>query len=206
MLLGSRGRRGRMGPLALAAVTAFATDLGHVSAVAADRLATLPTNVGHVLPIFADGGAAFASDLCHVLAVTADCFASLATDLRHVAAILTDGLTTFSPSLAGLLGRKLVCPALDVGCFSPLACDLALPLLIHRGETAPRLFGHDALLSPGVAEANGVPLRLALCWVSLRQVPQAAAREHVRHGDRIEFSLCARSGRRLLCPARCREL
>ena len=130
---------------------AFATDLGHVCAVAADRLATFTTDVGHVLPVFADGGAALATDLCHVLAVTADCFASFASDLRHVASILAHSLTTFSPSLAGLLGRKLVRPALDVGCFSPLASDLALPLLIHRGETAPRLFGHDGLLMPGVS-------------------------------------------------------
>jgi len=142
---------------------AFATDLGHVVAVAADRLATFTTDVGHVLPVFADGGAALATDLCHVLAVTADCFASFASDLRHVAAILTDGLTTFSPSLAGLLGRKLVRPALDVGCFSPLASDLALPLLIHRGETAPRLFGHDGLLVPGVSQRQTGCLFVSPC-------------------------------------------
>jgi hypothetical protein len=165
-----------MGPVALAAVPAFATDLGHVRAVAADRLATFATDLGHVLAIFAHCCAALASDLGHVLAVAADCFASFATDPRHVATILANGLTTFSPGFAGLFGRKLVRPALDVGCFSPLARDLALPLLIHRGEAAPRLFRHDALLWPGVAEANGVPLRVALCWVSLRQVPQAAAR------------------------------
>src|SRR3954467_3643148 len=166
VLLGPGRRRRWVGPLALAAMSAFATDLGHVRAVAADRLATFTTDVGHVLPVFADGGAALAADLGHVLAVTADCFASFASDLRHVASILAHGLTTFSPSLAGLFGRKLVRPALDVSCFSPLTCDFALPLLIHRGETAPRLFGHDGLLCARcVAEANGVPLRLALCWV-----------------------------------------
>ena len=66
VLLGPRRRRRWVGPLALAAVPAFATNLGHVCAVAADRLATFATDLGHVLAIFADGGSALASDLCHV--------------------------------------------------------------------------------------------------------------------------------------------
>jgi hypothetical protein len=133
-------------PLALTAVAAFAPDLCHVSTVAADGLAAFAPDVGHVLAIFADRRSAFASDLCHVSAITADRLASFATDSRHMATILAHCLATFSPRFSGLLGRKLVRPALDVSGFSPLACDLALPLLIHRGETAPRSFRHDDAL------------------------------------------------------------
>jgi hypothetical protein len=138
-----RGRWG-VGPVALPPVPPFATNLGHMSAVAAHRLAALATNLCHVLAIFADRRSTFASDLCHVNAVSAHRFSSFATDSCHVAAILADRLATFTPSLSGLLGRKFVCPSLDVGCFSPLASDLTLAFLIHRGESAPRLFIHDA--------------------------------------------------------------
>jgi hypothetical protein len=183
-----------MGPLALAAMTAFPTDLGHVLAVAADRLATFTTDVGHVLAVFADGGASLASDLGHVLAVTAYRFAAFASDPRHMAAILAYGLTTFTPSLAGLLGRKFVRPALDVGCFSPLACDLALPLRIHRGEAAPRLFGHDALLVPGFRRGKrGASSSRLVQGFPTSSAPSDCNAEHVRYVGEREFRFVLRT-------------
>jgi hypothetical protein len=124
----------------------LAPDLGHMGPVTADRLTSLAPNFGHVLPILTDGRSALPSDLGHVSPVTADGFAALATDLGHVFAILADRLSTLSSRFAGLIGRKFMRPTLDVGGFSTLARDLALPLAIHRGESAPRLFSHDALL------------------------------------------------------------
>jgi hypothetical protein len=133
--------------LALAAMTAFAADFRHVSAVTADRLAAFAADFGHMLTILADRRATLSPDLGHVLAIAAHCFAALAPDFRHVSAILADGHSTLSTRFAGLLGRKLMRPALHVGCLSPLARDLALPLCIHRGKAAPRFFCHgDALL------------------------------------------------------------
>ncbi len=143
-LLWSR-RMGLM-PLGLPPMAPLAPDLGHMGPVTADRLAALAPNFGHVLPILADGRPALPSDLGHVNPVTADGFAALATDLGHVFAILADRLSTLSSRFAGLIGRKFMRPTLDVGGFSTLARDLALPLAIHRGESAPRLFSHDALL------------------------------------------------------------
>jgi hypothetical protein len=122
----------------------LSADLGHVSAVAADGLSALATDLGHVLAILADRRASLPSNFGHVGSVPADRFAAFAADFGHVAAILTDHHPTFPTRLSGLLGRKLMRPALDVSGFSPLACDLALPLVIHRGETAPRLFCHGA--------------------------------------------------------------
>jgi hypothetical protein len=174
------GRAGRFFvPLGLPAMAAFTADLGHVGAVTADRLSALTSDLRHVLAIFTHGRSALPSDFGHVSSITADRFAAFAADPRHVATILANGHSTFSTRFSGLLGRELMCPALDVGGFSPLACYLALPLCIHRGETAPRLFRHDAalLICPSLREANEVPLREALCWLSRRQVPQAAARE-----------------------------
>jgi hypothetical protein len=127
-------------------MASFSADLRHVGPVTADRLPALATNLRHVLAIFADRRSSLPSDLRHVGSVTAHSFAALATNLGHVVAILTHGHSTFSSRVSGLLGRKLVCPPLDVGCFSPLACNLALPLLIHRGESAPRSFIHDDAL------------------------------------------------------------
>jgi hypothetical protein len=124
----------------------LAPDLGHMGPVTADRLTPLASNFGHVLPILADGRSALPSDLGHVSPVAADGFAALATDLGHVFAILGDRLSALSSRFAGLIGRKFVRPTLDVGGFSTLTRDLALPLAIHRGESAPRLFSHDALL------------------------------------------------------------
>src|SRR5579859_682583 len=145
--LGFVGQRRRcLVPLALPSVASLAPDLGHVSPVAADRLATLATNVGHVLPILTDRRAALPSDLGHVSPVTADGFAALATDPRHVPAILADGHTALSSRFAGLIGRKFVRATLDVSGFPALARDLALPLAIHRGESAPRFLRHDVLL------------------------------------------------------------
>jgi hypothetical protein len=97
-----------------------------------------------MLAIFADGSSAFPADACHVCPIAADGFAALATDARHVQPVSTDCLATLTTRLSGLLRRKLVSSAFDVGGFSPLACDLPLPLLRHRGETAPRSFRHDA--------------------------------------------------------------
>jgi hypothetical protein len=104
----------------------FATDFRHVLAILADRCTTLPTDSGHVRPVTADG------------------FAAFATDTRHVKPVSADGLPSFTPSFASLLRRELVSATLDVGSFSPLACDCSLPLRSHRGETAPRTFRHDA--------------------------------------------------------------
>jgi len=127
-------------------MTAFSTDLGHVGAVTADRLSALATDLRHVLAIFTHGRSALSSDFGHVSSITADRLAALAADLRHVATILADSHASFTTRFSGLLGRELVRPALDVSGFSPLARDLALPLLIHRGETAPRPFRHDDAL------------------------------------------------------------
>jgi hypothetical protein len=125
-------------------VAAFATDFGHVSAVTADRLSTLATNFGHVLAILADRSAAFAPDTRHVRPVATDGFAAFASDAGHVESVAAYGLPTFASRFAGLLRRKLVSTALDMGGFPSLASDLSLPLLRHRGETAPRTFRHVA--------------------------------------------------------------
>jgi hypothetical protein len=121
-------------------------DLGHVGSITAHRLATFAADVRHVLAILADRRSPFPSDFCHVSAVTADRLAPFAADSGHVAAILAYPLSSLSSRFSGLIGRKLVCPTLDVGCFAPLACYLALPLVIHRGESAPRPFRHDDAL------------------------------------------------------------
>jgi hypothetical protein len=60
-----------------------------------------------------------------------------------VVAIATHGLTAFPTSRSSLLCRELVGFAADVGGSSPFACDLALPLLIHRRETALASFHDD---------------------------------------------------------------
>jgi hypothetical protein len=125
-------------------VAAFATNLGHVGAVSADRLTTLTTDFRHVLAILAHRGAALPPDPRHVRPVAADGFTALASDARHVESVAAYGLPTFASRFAGLLRRKLVSTTFDVGGFSPLACDLSLPLLRHRGETAPRTFRHVA--------------------------------------------------------------
>lgn len=125
-------------------MAAFATDFGHVGAVTADRLSTLATDFRHVLPIFADRGAAFPSDPRHVCSVAADGFAALAPDARHVESVTAYGLSTLASRFASLLRRKLVSTAFDVGGLASLASDLSLPLLRHRGETAPRTFRHGA--------------------------------------------------------------
>jgi hypothetical protein len=177
LLFGAGGGRGRLRSLTLPPVTALAADFRHVLAVPADGLATFTADFRHVLAIFADRCTTFAPDFRHVNAISADRFASFATDPCHVATILTDRLATLSPCFSGLLGRKFMRPALDVGCFSPLARDLTLPLLIHRGESAPRFFIHDDLLICPDDEANGVPLLVALCRLLPRQVPHAAAGE-----------------------------
>ena len=148
MLLGRRTtllfvalRRVRSGrPKRLPSVTALSAYLGHVGAVAADGLATFAANIRHMLAIFTDSRPAFAADSRHVRPIAADGFAAFAADARHVEPVTADGLSPFAPRFAGLLRRKLVSSALDVRGFSPLACDLALPLLRHRGETAPRTF------------------------------------------------------------------
>jgi len=80
----------------------------------------------------------------HVGAVAADRFAAFATDAGHVHSIAAHCLAPLTTRFSSLLRRKLVSSTLDVGCFSPLAGDLSLPLLRHRGETAPRTFRHDA--------------------------------------------------------------
>jgi len=125
-------------------VATLPANLGHVLPVTAHGLAAFAAYLGHVLAIFADGRAAFSADAGHVRSVTADRFAALATNACHVEPVSADGLPTFAPRLSGLLRRKLVSSAFDVGGFSPLAGDLTLPLLRHRGETAPRTFRHDA--------------------------------------------------------------
>ena len=128
----------------LPAVTTLTAYLGHVGAVAADGLAAFATDLRHVLAIFTDGRSALSADSRHVRPVAADGFAALAADARHVEPVTADGLSSLTPRFSGLLRRELVSTALDVSGFSPLACDLALPLLRHRGETAPRTFSHDA--------------------------------------------------------------
>jgi hypothetical protein len=125
-------------------VPALSTDLGHVGAIPADGLTTFATDFRHVLAIFADGGSALSPDSRHVRPVATDGFTALASDARHVEPVTADRLSPFAPRFPGLLRRKLVSSTLDVSGFSPLACDLALPLLRHRGETAPRTFRHDA--------------------------------------------------------------
>jgi hypothetical protein len=133
------GRTKRLPP-----VTALPANLRHVGAIAADGLATFATDLRHVLPVFADSCSAFAADARHVRPVTTDGFAAFAANARHVEPIAADGLSTFASRFASLLRRKLVSSTLDVSGFSPLAGDLSLPLLRHRGETAPRSFRHDA--------------------------------------------------------------
>jgi hypothetical protein len=128
----------------LAPVSTLSTDLRHVRAVTADGLATFATDFRHVLPIFAHGSSALAADACHVRSITADRFATFATNARHMQPIPADGLAALTSRFSGLLRRKLVSATFDVGCFTPLARDLSLPLLRHRGETAPRTFRHDA--------------------------------------------------------------
>jgi len=125
-------------------VATFATNFGHVGAVTADRLSTLATDFRHVLAILANRGAAFPADSRHVCPVAADGFAALASDARHVESVTAYGLSTLASRFAGLLRRKLVSSAFDVGGFTSLASDLSLPLLCHRGETAPRTFRHVA--------------------------------------------------------------
>jgi len=125
-------------------MSTLATNFGHVGAVTADRLSTLATDFRHVLAILTDRCTALSTDSGHVRPVTADGFAAFATDARHVKPVSTDGLSPLTPRFAGLLRRELMSAAFDVGGFSPLACDLSLPLLRHRGETAPRTFRHDA--------------------------------------------------------------
>src|SRR5205814_2929014 len=120
-----------------------ATDFRHVSSVTADRLAAFATYFGHVVAILADRRSTLSSDLRHMNPVPADRFAAFASDACHVAAVLTHDLPAFASRFARLVRRKLVRSSLDVGCLAPLACDLALPLLIHRGKSAPRSFRHD---------------------------------------------------------------
>jgi hypothetical protein len=115
-----------------------------VGAIAAHRLTSFATDLRHVLTIFADGCTALSTDASHVRAVAADGFASFATDTGHVHAVSADCLPPFATRLSSLLRRKLVSSTFDMGGFSPLAGDLALPLLRHRGETTPRTFRHDA--------------------------------------------------------------
>src|SRR6266511_4786959 len=83
--------------LALAPVTPFAPNLGHVRPVPADRLATLSADVRHVLAIFADGGSSLSSNFGHMGTITTDRFAAFAADMCHVAPILAYHLAPFSP-------------------------------------------------------------------------------------------------------------
>jgi hypothetical protein len=115
-----------------------------MGSVAAHGLTAFAANLRHVLAVFADGCSALSTDPCHVGSIAADGFSALATDACHVHAVSADCLASFAPRFACLLRRKLVSSALDVSGFSPLASDLTLPLLRHRGETAPRTFRHDA--------------------------------------------------------------
>jgi hypothetical protein len=124
--------------VALAPVPTLATNFRHVRAIATDGLASFTTDVRHVLPILTDGSASLASDFCHVRAIAAHGLSAFAPDTRHVRSILADDLPSLSPRFAGLVGRKLVRSTFDVCRLTPLACDLALPLLIHGSEAAPR--------------------------------------------------------------------
>jgi hypothetical protein len=128
----------RRGPLALPPVAALASNFRHVRAISAHGLAAFATDVGHVLAILAHRGAAPATDFRHVRAIAADRFASFAANAGHVLPILAHRLAALANRLTCLIGSKLMRSALHVGCLSPLACDLALPLLIHRCEATPR--------------------------------------------------------------------
>jgi len=125
---------------------AFATDFCHVGSVTADRLAAFATDLRHVVTVLADRRSTLPSDFGHVNPVTADRLAAFASDARHVATVLAYDLPTFASRFASLVGRKLMRPSFDVGRLASLACDLALPLLIHRGKSAPRSFRHDDAL------------------------------------------------------------
>jgi hypothetical protein len=146
-LLGGLLCRFGRGALGLVLLAPLASDLGHVLAIAADGVSALASDLRHVLPIFADRCPSFASNLGHVLAIAADGFAPLAPDLRHMPPVLTHCASSFASRLAGLLRSKLVRLSLDVGCLAPLAGNLTLLLLIHRGESAPRSLSHDGLLT-----------------------------------------------------------
>jgi hypothetical protein len=124
--------------MALAPMSALASNLRHVRAIAAHRLAALASNLRHVLAILADGGAAFTPDFGHVNAITAHGFAALAANPRHVGPILTYCLSSLSTGETRLFRRKFVRAAFDVSCLAPLACDFALSFLIHRREAALR--------------------------------------------------------------------
>jgi hypothetical protein len=125
-------------------VAPLPANFGHVGAVTAHGLTPFAADLRHVLAIFADRRSALPADACHVRAIAAHGFATLATDACHVHPVSADGLPPFASRFSSLLRRKLVSPAFDMGGLSPLACDLSLPLLRHRGETAPRTFRHDA--------------------------------------------------------------
>jgi hypothetical protein len=128
----------------LAPVTPFSTNLRHVRAIAAHGLAAFATDLRHVLTIFTHGCSALSADARHVCPISTNRLAAFATNARHVKSVTADGLAALTPRFSSLLRRKLVSSAFDVGCFTPLAGDLPLPLLRHRGETAPRTFRHDA--------------------------------------------------------------
>jgi hypothetical protein len=131
----------------LVLLATLSPDLGHVLAIAADRVSPFAADLRHVLSIFADRCPSFASNLGHVLAIAADSFAPLAPDLRHMPPVLTHCASPLASRLAGLLRSKLVRLPFDVGCLAPLAGNLTLLLLIHRGESAPRSLSHDGLLT-----------------------------------------------------------
>jgi hypothetical protein len=125
-------------------VSPFSTNLRHVRAVTAYGLAPFTADFRHVLAILAHGCSALSADARHVRPISADRFATFAADACHMQPVSADCHATLTTRLSGLLRRKLVSATFDVGCFTPLARDLSLPLLRHRGETAPRTFRHDA--------------------------------------------------------------
>jgi len=127
-------------------MTAFAPNLGHVLAIAAHGVAAFASDFGHVLAIFADGRPAFSSDLGHVLAIAAHGLSTFATDLRHVFAIAAHGDAAFSSRFPSFLGSELVGSSTAVSGLSALACNLALPLSIHRSETARGSIQHVLFL------------------------------------------------------------
>jgi hypothetical protein len=190
----ARRRFRRGGAKRLTAVPSLPTDLGHVGAISTDRLTTFAADLRHVLAIFADGGAALSADTCHMRSITADRLAALATDARHVEPITAHGLSPLAPRFSGLLRRKLVSSTFDVGGFAPFACDLALPLLRHRGETAPRSFRHDASCfpvpkpEPNRSPSWGSPIRLVRRYVVFGPI------EATPWGELMFREICEKNG------------
>jgi hypothetical protein len=96
-----------------------------------------------MLSIAADRLAALASNRGHVFAVSADSFAASAANLGHMIPIATDHFATLTTSLTGFVRGEFVCCPLLMCSTPALAGDLSLFVCIHGCKSPLTRVRHD---------------------------------------------------------------